>query len=188
MDTVRCAAPIGTHHIWRKIWLDRRRISRGRWVGSALLRAAVLAQPARSKTCSTPRDLRYALADADASFKSTMQARGTDWVALSNGRGQIARSPTAKEVKPLELSHLSDLASSYPTRLPLDCCAVGGPSGHWGWWKTYTGASGSRLGSVAPFFAPPWRCVRLQGHPRGHLGVCSAARERARRRAIGEKP
>ena len=27
-----------------------------------------------------------------------MQARGTDWVALSNGRGQIARSPTVREV------------------------------------------------------------------------------------------
>ena len=54
-----------------------------------------------------------------------MQARGTDWVALSNGRGQIARSPTVNEVKPLELLCLSDLASSYPTRLPLDCCAVG---------------------------------------------------------------
>ena len=78
----------------------------------------------KSKTCSTPRDLRYALAEADASFKSTMQARGTDWVALSNGHGQIARSPAVKEVKPLELSHLSDLASLYPTRLPLDCCAV----------------------------------------------------------------
>ena len=58
----------------------------------------------RSKTCSTPRDLRYALAEADASFKSTMQARGTDWVALSNGRGQIARSPTDKEVKPPQIS------------------------------------------------------------------------------------
>ena len=29
IDTVRCAAPIGTHHIWREIWLDRLRISRG---------------------------------------------------------------------------------------------------------------------------------------------------------------
>ena len=75
----------------------------------------------RSKTCSTPRDLRYALAEADASFKSNMQARGTDWVARSNGRGQIARSPT---VKPLGFSYLSDLASSYPPRLPLECCAV----------------------------------------------------------------
>ena len=51
-----------------------------------------------------------------------MQARGTDWVARSNGRGQIARSPT---VKPLGFSYLSDLASSYPPRLPLECCAVG---------------------------------------------------------------
>ena len=85
------------------------------------MRAAVLAQPVRSKTCSTPRDLRYALAEADASFKSNMQARGTDWVARSNGRGQIARSPT---VKPLGFSYLSDLASSYPPRLPLECCAV----------------------------------------------------------------
>ena len=107
MNTVRCAAPIGTHHIWREIWLDRLRISRGWWVGSTPLRAAVLAQPVRSKTCSTPRDLRYALAEADASFKSTTQARGTDWVARSNGRGQIARSLTVKEVKPLELSYLS---------------------------------------------------------------------------------
>ena len=45
-------------------------------------------------------------------------------MARSNGRGQIALSPTVKEVKPLELSYLSDLASSYPTRSPLDCCAV----------------------------------------------------------------
>ena len=50
--------------------------------------------------CSTPRDLRYALAAADASFKSTMQARGMDWVARSNGRGQIARSTTVEEAKP----------------------------------------------------------------------------------------
>ena len=66
--------------------------------------------------------------EADASFKSTMQARSTDWVALSNGRGQIARSPAVKDSKrsnkPLELSYLSDLAPSHPTRLPLDCCAV----------------------------------------------------------------
>ena len=48
--------------------------------------AAVLAQPVRSKACSTPRDLWCALAEADASFKSTMQARDTGWVALSNGR------------------------------------------------------------------------------------------------------
>ena len=101
-------------------------ISRGWWVGSTPLRAAVLAQSVRSKTCSTPRDLRYALAEADASFKSTMQARGTDWVARSNGRWQIARSPT---VKPLDLSYLSDLASSYPPRLPPECCAVRSPKG-----------------------------------------------------------
>ena len=52
-----------------------------------------------------------------------MQARGTDWVARSNGRRQIARSLTAKEGRPLELSYLSDLASSSsypPPRLPLD--------------------------------------------------------------------
>ena len=23
VNTVRCAAPIGAHHIWREIWLDR---------------------------------------------------------------------------------------------------------------------------------------------------------------------
>ena len=34
-----------------------------------------------------------------------MHARGTDWVALSNGRGQIAGSPTVKEVERLELSY-----------------------------------------------------------------------------------
>ena len=45
-----------------------------------------LAQPPRSKACSTPRDLRYALAEADASFKSAIQARGTDEMARSNGR------------------------------------------------------------------------------------------------------
>ena len=68
-----------------------------------------------SKTRSTPRDLRYALAEADASFKSIMQARGTDCVALSNGRGQIARSPTAEEVNPLNFHKISSLASSYPS-------------------------------------------------------------------------
>ena len=109
VGTVRCAAPISTHHIWREIWLDRLRISRGWWVGSTPLRAAVIAQPVRSETCSTPRDLRCALAEADASFTSTMQARGTDWVARRNGCGQIARSPTAKRLNPLELSYLSQI-------------------------------------------------------------------------------
>ena len=66
---------------------------------------------------------------ADVSSKSTTQARGTGWVALSNGRGQIARSPTAKEARPYGLSYLSDLASSYPARLPLDCCAVSSSRG-----------------------------------------------------------
>ena len=33
-----------------------------------------------------------------------MQTRGMDWVALSNGRGQIAGSPAVKEVECLELS------------------------------------------------------------------------------------
>jgi hypothetical protein len=59
----------------------------------------------RSRTCSTPCDLRYALAEADASFKSTMQACGTDWVALSNGRGGVAGSPTVREAERLELSY-----------------------------------------------------------------------------------
>ena len=113
---VRCAAPMGTHHIWREIWLDRRRISRGWWVDSTPVRAAVLAQPVRSKTCSMPHDLRHALAEADASFKSTMQARGTDWAALSNGRGQVAGSPTVKRLNALNFYIISDLASSYPTR------------------------------------------------------------------------
>ena len=49
--------------------------------------------------------LHFVLAWADASFKSTMQARGTGRVALSNGRGQIAGSPTTKEVERLELSY-----------------------------------------------------------------------------------
>ena len=78
----------------------------------------------RSKTCSTPRDLRYALAEADASFKPTMQARGTDRVALSNGRGQIAGSPTVKRLNALNFHIISDLAPSYPTRPLLDCCGV----------------------------------------------------------------
>ena len=132
-------------------------------------RAAVLAQPVRSKTftynaaapkgpafcflscCSTSRDLRYALAeaDADSSFKSTMQTRDADWVALSNGRGQVARSPTVKEVKPLDLSYLSDLASSYPPRLPLDCCAVadrGGRDKSHGFFRVYRTALRRRVG------------------------------------------
>ena len=36
---------------------------------------------AGSKTCSTPRDPRYAMPEAATSFKSTMQARETDWLA-----------------------------------------------------------------------------------------------------------
>ena len=112
VNTVRCAAPIiGIRHIWRGIWLDRLRISRGLWVGSTPVSGG--SRPAgeiedvfdrRHATFGT----RYALAeeaDADASLKSTMQARGTDCVALSNGRGQIARSPAVKEIKPLELSY-----------------------------------------------------------------------------------
>ena len=58
-------------------------------------------------TRSSAFGLRYALAEADASFKSTMQARGTGWVALSNGRGQIARSPTVKEVDRLNFHKIS---------------------------------------------------------------------------------
>ena len=53
----------------------------------------------RTPDLTATRPCRYALAEADASFESTMQARGTDWVARSNSRGQIARSPTVKEVK-----------------------------------------------------------------------------------------
>ena len=89
VNTVRCAAPIGIHNIWREIWLDRlddqSRLVGGSTPVSGGSRPAGEIEGVFDAT--RPRDLRYALAEADASFKLTMQARGTDWVALSNGRG-----------------------------------------------------------------------------------------------------
>ena len=67
-------------------------VEAGRLVGTLV--KSRLAQPPRSKACSAPCDLRYAHAGLGASFKPTAQACDTDGMARSNGRGQIARSPT----------------------------------------------------------------------------------------------
>ena len=68
-------------------------VEAGRRVGTSV-KWRLLAQPPGSEACSTPRDLQYTLAEADASFKSAIQSRGTDGMVWCNGRGQVARSPT----------------------------------------------------------------------------------------------
>ena len=94
---VRCAAPIGTNDIWRAIWLrwldGSTSVEVGRRVGTSV--KSRLAQPPRIvDVFDALRPSRYARAGLGAIFKPTTQARDTDGMARSNGRGQIARSPT----------------------------------------------------------------------------------------------
>ena len=97
MAGVRCAAPIGTNEIWRAIWLRWLELSRGRSAGRHF--GEVAARPAppdrrRVRRRHATFGTRWLRPTRALRFKYTMQARSTDGMAWSNGRGQITRSPT----------------------------------------------------------------------------------------------
>ena len=93
---VRCAAPIGTNEIWRAIWLSWLDLGRGRPSGRHF--GEVTARPAPQDRRRVRRLATFGTRALDflarALIKPTTQARDTDGMARSNGRGKLARSPT----------------------------------------------------------------------------------------------